>query len=190
MLPHVWFLSLSCCSSPCWKTSNYSFSFSYFSVWSQAIKMRPQRLLHLQSMEGYINFPYTWMTHLFLFTQCNLDAQLTAEILRLHLSWRVQHIPSGPGTLSGCTQVSAEKNKQSERPAGLESQQSLKKGDCDLAPRYDLSPWPTGLPLSSGKNRDIRGVLEACITLSLKGRIFTAPDFGEQILWTPKIPSL
>lgn len=141
-------------------------------------------------MEGYINFPCTWMTHLFLFMQCNLDAQLTEEILRLHLSWRVQNIPSGPGTFPGCTQVPAEKDKQSECPAGLESHQSLKKGDCYLAPQNDLSPWPTGLPLSRGKDRNNRGVLEACITLPVKGRIFTAPDFGEQILWTPKIPFL
>lgn len=52
VLPHVQFLSSPCYSSPGWKIANSSFSFIYFSVWSQAIKMRPQRSLYLQSTEG------------------------------------------------------------------------------------------------------------------------------------------
>lgn len=52
VLPHVQFLLPYCYSFPGWKMANPPFSFIYFSVWSRATKMRPQRSLYLQSPEG------------------------------------------------------------------------------------------------------------------------------------------
>lgn len=116
--------------------------------------------------------------------QCKLDTSFIEEIVRLHLSWRTQTIPSGLGTIPGCTQVSTKKEK-SECSVGLDS---LFQGRSETL--HPAMAWTHKFWHNYPWAEERTGIEEDPLSMYCSDEvgICTTPDFDEQILWSLKLP--
>lgn len=99
------------------------------------------------------------MTHLFLFMQCNLDTQLTEEILRLHLSWRVQQVLQVLVPSQGAPRYLLKRTSSLSAQQDWRATSPSKRGTVTLHPKMIWAHGPQDCPWAEERT----GITEECL---------------------------